>query len=774
VTNHLIFSKVKEAELLQWIDIETTPPYQEIEVLRALDQLEAEPDHFSKEAEAALYTMLAYHRLKRNHATDNLTTRLLDRANQLDQNLDTERSLRAIRQYQAVLEDLERLQLDTWTIRETDFDASKLKKMQEWQVYLKQYFDDKIQIDRLDQQINSDLTKIDREIQEELTDLQQLIEKSIEILENKRSGVPTREMNQSLRRLIELETDFNQAFPPLFDSVQTKSPLQKLEEMVGLEQVKQYMNQYYHYLKYQQDRKQIGFQMIDEPGMHMIITGNPGTGKTTIARLLGEIYHELGLLETSKVIEVNRSHLVGSFVGQSEEKTISYIKDAVGGVLFIDEAYSLYRQDASGNDYGQAVIDTLVSTMTSGDLAGKFAVILAGYPEEMRQFLWSNPGLRSRFPEQNMIHLPDFKITELLEIAETTALDNDYFFTETALNGFYGLIERARVDDTFGNARTVRDLVMKAIFKKGATITVEENDDWLDHMRIESKDLTVMSDEKEDIDPMEQLNQLIGLANIKDEVKKLSSFVKIQQVRKDQGYPTVPIQLHAVFSGNPGTGKTTVAEIYSKLLKECGLLKRGHFIVASRSDLVAGYVGQTAIKTKNKIREALGGVLFIDEAYSLFRGENDFGKEAIDTLVDEMTKHNENLVVILAGYKQDMIRFINSNPGLASRFKKYFEFQDYQTEELLEIANYQIDHYSYQITDEAKDYLTNAFNNETVSGNARFVVNLVDEAIQFQALRIEDLHATDTEFLILNKADFKNAWQAVKGAEENEKDQNSN
>lgn len=770
MTNHLIFSKVKEAELLQWTDIETTPPYQEIEVLRALDQSEAEPGHYSNEAEAALYTMLAYYRLKRNHATDNLTARLLDRANQFGEDFEIQKSLRAIRHNQSVLDHLSSLKLERWTIRETDFDASKLKKMQEWQEILTQYFEQYAQLNINDQQNKSDLSKIDQEIQGELTDLAELIARCIDMLENKRSGVPTREINQSLRRLIELEAQFNQAFPDLFDSDQAKNPLQKLEEMVGLEQVKQYMNQYYHYLKYQQDRKQIGFQMIDEPGMHMVITGNPGTGKTTIARLLGEIYHELGLLESSKVIEVNRSHLVGSFVGQSEEKTMNYIRDAVGGVLFIDEAYSLHRQDASGNDYGQAVIDTLVTAMTSGDLAGKFAVILAGYPEEMRQFLWSNPGLRSRFPEQNMIHLPDFKMIELLEIAETTALHNDYFFTETALNGFYGLIERAKVDDTFGNARTVRDLVMKAIFKKGASITVEENDDWLDHMRIESKDLTVMSDEKDDIEPMEQLNQLIGLANIKEEVKKLSSFVRIQQVRKNQGYPTVPIQLHAVFSGNPGTGKTTVAKIYSKLLKECGLLKRGHFVVASRSDLVAGYVGQTAIKTKNKIREALGGVLFIDEAYSLFRGENDFGKEAIDTLVDEMTKHNENLVVILAGYKQEMIRFISSNPGLESRFKKYFEFQDYQTEELLEIANYQITHYSYQITDDAKGYLTNAFNNETVSGNARFVVNLVDEAIQFQALRIEDLHVTDTEFLILTKDDFKNAWHAVRGAEQNEKD----
>ncbi|WP_440895527.1 AAA family ATPase [Amphibacillus sp. Q70] len=765
MTNHLILSKVKEPELLEWTQVVKTPPYQEIEVLRALDQLQAEPHDFSDHAVAILYTMLAYHRLKRHQTTDSLTPRLLDQAKQLKDDLPIRENLQEIRYYSIVLDQLKALQISQWTIRETDFDAAKLKKMQEWQIILADYDREMKRLEQKKDFKDSELGQINKKTKDELSNLAQLINKSIDMLENKRSGVPTRAINQSIRNLTQLEADFVQAFPDIFNSSTKKSPLQKLEEMVGLEQVKKYMNQYYHYLKYQQDRKEMGFQMVDEPGLHMIITGNPGTGKTTIARLLADIYHELGLLKSNKIIEVNRSHLVGSFVGQSEENTINYIQQAVGGVLFIDEAYSLHRPDASGSDYGQAVIDTLVSAMTSGEYAGQFAVILAGYPEEMRQFLWSNPGLRSRFPEQNMIHLPDFKITELLEIAEMTALDNDYFFTETALNSFYGLIERAKVDDTFGNARTVRDLVMKAIFKKGAAITVEEHDDWLDHMRIESKDLTVMTDEKDDIEPMDQLNQLIGLENIKSEVKKLSSFVKIQQSRKNQGYPTVPIQLHAVFSGNPGTGKTTVAKIYSKLLKECGLLKRGHFILASRSDLVAGYVGQTAIKTKNKIREALGGVLFIDEAYSLFRGENDFGKEAIDTLVDEMTKHNENLVVILAGYRQEMVRFINSNPGLSSRFKKYFEFQDYQAEELLAIASYHIDHYSYKMTDQARDYLISAFNHETIEGNARFVVNLIDEAIQFQALRIADEQINDEQFMLLTKDDFKNAWQAVKGVD---------
>ncbi len=407
--------------------------------------------------------------------------------------------------------------------------------------------------------------------------------------------------------------------------------------------------------------------MVDEPGLHMVITGNPGTGKTTIARLLAKLYHQLGLLESDHVVEVNRSHLVGSYLGQSEENTTNYVRQAIGGVLFIDEAYSLKREGQSGNDYGQAVIDTLVSSMTSSEYGGKFAVILAGYPEETRQFLFANPGLRSRIPDQNYIELPDFETEELLQIAENTALSNDFFFTDEALRLVQDNIEQARVDDTFGNARTVRDIVLRIIFQK-RTDRKLTTDSWIDHMTLAAQDVKDPKQNENESEPLQQLEQLIGLQSIKEEVKKLSSFVQIQQARKSKGAPAVPIQLHAVFTGNPGTGKTTIAKIYAAILKERGLLKRGHLVVASRSDLVAGYVGQTAAKTKTVIRDALGGVLFIDEAYSLFRGSQDFGKEAIDTLVDEMTKHNENLVVVLAGYQQEMKQFIDSNPGLASRF----------------------------------------------------------------------------------------------------------
>jgi SpoVK/Ycf46/Vps4 family AAA+-type ATPase len=231
----------------------------------------------------------------------------------------------------------------------------------------------------------------------------------------------------------------------------------------------------------------------------------------------------------------------------------------------------------------------------------------------------------------------------------------------------------------------------------------------------------------------------------------------------------VPIQLHSVFTGNPGTGKTTVAQIYAELLKECGILKRGHLIIGSRADFVAGYVGQTAIQTKKKIREALGGVLFIDEAYSLLnQGNGDFGKEVIDTLVDEMTRHNENLVVILAGYPQEMKKLLESNPGLRSRFKKFFHFPDYTVEELLEIMGGYASKYEYKLTDAARSFINNALENDMIGGNGRLAANLIDEAIQAQAYRLMDgapLTDFTDEAVSLESSDFEKALEKIKKGE---------
>ncbi|MFE4521772.1 AAA family ATPase [Cytobacillus firmus] len=573
------------------------------------------------------------------------------------------------------------------------------------------------------------------------------------------------DMKSHLNAISRLKIEWKEIFESEEEEsdVQT-DPLIELNEMVGLHSVKSRVHDFYRFLKYQNERKSLGFQTKDELSLNMVLTGNPGTGKTTIARLLAKIYHSLGVLPREEVIEADRSQLVGGFVGQTEENVRAAVEKAIGGVLFIDEAYSLKREGQTGSDYGQTAIDTLVSLMTGTEYGGKFAVIMAGYPEEMRQFLDSNPGLRSRFPESNFIALPDYSNRELLQIAEKLSADNDYVLTEGAKQELSKRIEKERVDDTFGNARTVRNIVLDAIFKKGSQ--AKSNENIMSYTLLEKEDFESEEEEKL-MNPREQLDRLIGLETVKKEVQNLVSFVKMQQVRRERGLPVVPIQLHSVFTGNPGTGKTTVAKIYAELLKECGFLKRGHLIVASRADFVAGYVGQTAIKTKKKIREALGGVLFIDEAYSLLSQTSaDFGKEVIDTLVDEMTKHNENLVVVLAGYPNEMEKLMSSNPGLKSRFKKFFHFKDYSTPELLEIIISYAGKYEYTLTEEAKDYLKHTLSKIEVTGNGRFAANLADEAIQAQAMRIVSALAEDIEQVsILEKPDFKIALNKISKGE---------
>ncbi|WP_163536885.1 AAA family ATPase [Gracilibacillus sp. YIM 98692] len=753
-----VMEDIKE-NLYSWRSLEDRPPYTEIDLLRIIDQWKKDNIEVDQEIEAVLYSMLAFYRLKRNVTDDHLNKHLSSLEGNGIHPMVYE--VQALKHYVHLYNYMKDINLSYYPLRETDFDPVKLKKAKALLKELKAFKKQKMR----DYSNGGSLKHAYDDIFKQAEELEDITERIVFALERRKSQQEISPYNDQIDMLIRKVELFHHELPYFLREDQTDDPLEELNQMIGLDEVKDYISHYYHYLKYHKKRKEVGFHMVDDQGMNMVITGNPGTGKTTIARLLADIYYRLGLLESNKVIEVNRSHLVGSFMGQSEENTRNYVKQALGGVLFIDEAYNLKREDHTGNDYGQAVIDTLVSSMTSQEYANKFAVIFAGYSEEMNQFLWANQGLRSRFPEGNFIKLPDFTDEELLQIAEETALQNDYFFTKKARNRFRSLIEKARVDESFGNARTVKDLVLKVIFHIGAQQEMPSHENWIKHMRISEADIALLDKGAESSNPMQQLEQLIGLADVKEEVKKLSAFVRVQQKRKAKDLPTVPIQLHSVFSGNPGTGKTTVAQIFAKILKECGLLKRGHLVVASRSDLVAGYVGQTAMKTKSKIREALGGVLFIDEAYALFRGDKDFGKEAIDTLVDEMTKRNENLVVVLAGYKNEMERFISSNPGLESRFKKYFHFQDYTDEELLEMVEFHVQQYQYNITDKVKTYLLDKFNQAQISGNGRFVTNLINEAIQYQALRINGEQDSIDGLQTLEQKDFEMAWNTVRGIE---------
>ena len=242
-------------------------------------------------------------------------------------------------------------------------------------------------------------------------------------------------------------------------------------------------------------------------------------------------------------------------------------------------------------------------------------------------------------------------------------------------------------------------------------------------------------------DPMETLDKLIGLKTIKHDVKELTDFVRIQKMRKDQGLKSVPVSLHLVFTGNPGTGKTTVARILAKLYKQIGVLSKGQLVEVDRSGLVAGYVGQTALKTQEQIEKALGGVLFIDEAYALAQKDDAFGQEAIDTILKAMEDHRDDLVVIVAGYTKPMEKFINSNPGLKSRFNKYIEFPDYSVDELMDIFLMNCKKYDYILGEGVEKHVREMIVARKLTktenfANAREVRNLFEEIITNQARRI--------------------------------------
>lgn len=279
-----------------------------------------------------------------------------------------------------------------------------------------------------------------------------------------------------------------------------------------------------------------------------------------------------------------------------------------------------------------------------------------------------------------------------------------------------------------------------------------------------------------------ELNELIGLEGIKREVNNLINMVTIHNLRKQNGLKTVDMSLHMVFSGNPGTGKTTIARLMSRIYKSLGVLSKGHLVEVDRSGLVAGYVGQTATKTSEVIQKAMGGVLFIDEAYALTSGkaDNDFGQEAVDTILKAMEDNREDLVVIVAGYDGLMDEFIHSNPGLESRFNRYLHFDDYTTDEMLAILDLQLKKGQYQLDETAKEavrnYIVDANTGSIAFGNARGVRNIFERLLIAQANRLAEcadltkdalMTITETDVLAAKNSDDK-LMKALKEREEHE------
>lgn len=262
---------------------------------------------------------------------------------------------------------------------------------------------------------------------------------------------------------------------------------------------------------------------------------------------------------------------------------------------------------------------------------------------------------------------------------------------------------------------------------------------------------------------LDELDSLIGLTGVKSLVRELQAFVEIQRRRAEESLSTEPLVLHMVFKGNPGTGKTTVARILGKILRETGVLQKGHLVEVERADLVGEYIGHTAQKTREQLRRAAGGILFIDEAYSLARGgEKDFGKEAIDCLVKAMEDHKDNLVLILAGYRGEMEWFLRTNPGLRSRFPIHMDFPDYSLRELLEIAELMLRRRQYTLDREARTELEQVLERRVamaggdVNGNARTVRNIIEKAMRRQAVRlVNQSRVTRQDLVLITRSDLE-------------------
>ena len=521
--------------------------------------------------------------------------------------------------------------------------------------------------------------------------------------------------------------------------------LKDLDSFIGMDEVKSAVKEMAYSVQNAMQRAERGLGEQEKMSMHIILTGNPGTGKTTIARKLGEILASIGYLDSGHVVEVDRAKMVSPYQGETPKVVDRLCDKAKGGILFVDEAYTLAPLSASGDrdNQGAQALEKLMKRME--DDRGQFIVIAAGYRTEMENLFRVNPGFRSRF--NYFLDIKDYSPEQLFEIMQVFAKSKKYIFSKDAEELTRKMITEMynSRDKDFANGRTMRTL-FDQICKKQA-------------QRLQGVDISSMSNEelmtinKEDIpyeapqsvnvgDCLQKLDGLVGLKAVKKEISNLTAFLNLQ-IRRGE---TQTFQgKHYVFTGNPGTGKTTVARIMADIFKTLGVVSRGQLVEADRAKLVAGYAGQTAIKTNQLVDQALGGVLFIDEAYTLKSSDGDtFGAEAIDTLLKRLEDDRGKFICIVAGYTDQMHDFIDTNPGLKSRFTQTIHFDDYTPDELTEIFLHLAQDKNFTIDDDTRAAIHRQFEQlylrrDKNFGNAREARRIFNEAVERQSQRLVKL-----------------------------------
>ena len=557
--------------------------------------------------------------------------------------------------------------------------------------------------------------------------------------------------------------------------------LAELDAMIGLGPVKEQVRSIAVSIEAARRRAVAGFG-ADRPMRHFVFLGPPGTGKTTVARVIGKIFYSFGLLDTPEVVEAQRSDLVGEYLGATAIKTNELIDSALGRVLFIDEAYSLVNEgDGQSDRFGAEAVQTLLKR--AEDDRENLIIILAGYEKQTEAFLATNPGMASRFASR--IRFPTYSADELLALAESQLAARQEGLTPDARRVLWRMLdemERRRITDELGNGRFVRTLLEKAGQARDVRVMGAGGDPRAeDLLTIGAADLEKAYSELtsrlrgyEDTPTLEsafaELDELIGLEPVKQQVRAIAAQLRVAKLRDRQGLTSQPPARHFVFTGPPGTGKTTVARILGRIFAALGLLVRPEVIEAHRADLVGEHLGSTAIKTNRLVDSALGGVLFVDEAYSLhnegYSGGDAFGAEAVQTLLKRAEDDRDRLVIVLAGYTRDMDRFLRSNPGLASRFSTRVTFPSYTARDLSRIAVMLAEQAGDAFEPEAVRVLEQIFaqaeRNGQIDelGNGRFARSLFERACACRDVRVVRLgeSATAADLTTLTPDDVRGAY----------------